>query len=469
VLIERSLAAMLLARCAAMIALAAVALAATQQPHHRTLVLVEDMGIQFTHSAFFGSLKGAFPSAMVSSIVACVLTVGGAMVVWWCAARGHELAFRMADNANLALTRYGERLYDNLIIFAPSVEEFGGDVSVQSILQFIDDGGNVLVGASSTIGSPLRELASDCGVEFDEEKTFVIDHLHYDVSDPDGQHTLIVADDLSSNKLLVGDAVGKPVLFRGVGMTFDAANPLAMTVLRGSPSSYSFFPDEKMKEFPHAVGKNTLLVVAVQARNNARMVFSGSIEMFSDQLFSVSAKAVGSAASTPSGNKVFSEALSAWNFKEVGVLRARNVAHKLQGGESTPAFYTIKEDIEYRIVIEELRNGQWVPYVADDVQLEFVRIDPHVRTTLKYLGHGTYGTEFVAPDVYGIFQFKVDYKRRGYTYLFSTVETPVRPLRHNQYERFLLAAYPYYVSALSMLAGLFLFSLVFLYHKDKTN
>ena len=29
----------------------------------------------------------------------------------------------------------------------------------------------------------MRELASECGVEFDEEKTAVIDHLNYDVSD----------------------------------------------------------------------------------------------------------------------------------------------------------------------------------------------------------------------------------------------------------------------------------------------
>lgn len=33
-------------------------------------------------------------------------------------------------------------------------------------------------------GDPIRELGSECGVEFDEEKTAVIDHHNYDVSDP---------------------------------------------------------------------------------------------------------------------------------------------------------------------------------------------------------------------------------------------------------------------------------------------
>lgn len=35
------------------------------------------------------------------------------------------------------------------------------------------------------VGDPLRELGSECGVEFDEDKTAVIDHISHDVSDLD--------------------------------------------------------------------------------------------------------------------------------------------------------------------------------------------------------------------------------------------------------------------------------------------
>ena len=38
-------------------------------------------------------------------------------------------------------------------------------------------------------------------------------------------------------------------------------------------------------QYPHAVGKNTLLIAALQARNNARVMFLGSIEFFSDEFF----------------------------------------------------------------------------------------------------------------------------------------------------------------------------------------
>lgn len=45
--------------------------------------------------------------------------------------RGHELTVKVADDPSLQLSRYGEYLYQNLVIFAPGVEEFGGALSVE--------------------------------------------------------------------------------------------------------------------------------------------------------------------------------------------------------------------------------------------------------------------------------------------------------------------------------------------------
>ena len=38
------------------------------------------------------------------------------------------------------------------------------------------------------------------------------------------------------------------------------------------------------------------------------------------------------------------------------------------------------------MVIEMLSEGRWVPFNGHDIQLEFVRIDPFVRTYLKKNG-----------------------------------------------------------------------------------
>lgn len=57
-----------------------------------------------------------------------------------------------------------------------------------------------------------------------------------------------------------------------------------------------------------------------------------------------------------------------------------------------------------------------------------------------------------------------------YDGLTSTIflsQVSVRPLQHTQYERFIPSAYPYYASVFSMMAGLFVFSIVFLHMKEK--
>ncbi|WP_411027414.1 hypothetical protein, partial [Salmonella sp. s54925] len=81
--------------------------------------------------------------------------------------------------------------------------------------------------------------------------------------------------------------------------------------------------------------------------------------------------------------------------------------------------------------------------------------------------NGKFVVRFTLPDVYGVFTFKVDYLRVGYSFLHSRNQVSVRPLEHTQYERFIVSAFPYYASAFSMMAGLFLFSFVFLYHSDE--
>lgn len=404
-----------------------------------TLVLLDNLAIRETHSTFFKSLTD----------------------------RGFTLTYRSADDSNLVLAKYGQYLYKNLIIFAPSVEEFGGSLNVEAITKFIDEGGNVLVAGSTNSADILRELTAECGFEMDEEGAAVIDHLNYDVKDQ-GKHTLIVADtsNLLEASMIVGAKKTTPFLYRGTGLIADKENPLVLEVLTASSTAYSYKPDSPIEEYPHAVGKNTVLIAALQARNNARIVVSGSLDFFSDEFFSAPVqKALGGQIYHKSGNQDLSEAITGWVFKEEGVLRVGKVSHHKAGEKEAPQFYTITETMVYEIEIEKLEKDKWVPFDAQDIQLEFVRIDPFVRTTLKRDADGTFRAEFKIPDVYGVYQLKVDYTRVGYTFLNSATQVSVRPLEHTQYERFIISAYPYYASAFSMMAGVFIFSILFLHFR----
>lgn len=87
--------------------------------------------------------------------------------------------------------------------------------------------------------------------------------------------------------------------------------------------------------------------------------------------------------SPTSGNEELVKTLSAWCFHERGVLRLSNIRHHLVKDGSQPQAYTVTDEVEYLANIEEYAQGQWRPYDGKDVQLEFVRIDPFVRTFMK--------------------------------------------------------------------------------------
>ena len=90
---------------------------------------------------------------------------------------------------------------------------------------------------------------------------------------------------VKSSKLSDLSAVG-PILFKGVAHRLTGRNPLAVSVLNGYDSTFSF--DSTILNGivdPNSpfVGSNVALVSALQTRNNARIVFSGSVDMFSDR------------------------------------------------------------------------------------------------------------------------------------------------------------------------------------------
>eukprot|EP00401_Gymnodinium_catenatum_P061322 CAMPEP_0117593954 /NCGR_PEP_ID=MMETSP0784-20121206/72920_1 /TAXON_ID=39447 /ORGANISM="" /LENGTH=54 /DNA_ID=CAMNT_0005395935 /DNA_START=14 /DNA_END=175 /DNA_ORIENTATION=- len=54
------------------------------------------------------------------------------------------------------------------------------------------------------------------------------------------------------------------------------------------------------------------------------------------------------------------------------------------------------------MIVEEFSNGKWQPFSADDMQMEFVMLDPYVRKTMTCEPEsGRFTAVFTAPDSYG--------------------------------------------------------------------
>ncbi|KAE8725631.1 Dolichyl-diphosphooligosaccharide--protein glycosyltransferase 48 kDa subunit [Hibiscus syriacus] len=295
----------------------------------------------------------------------------------------------------------------------------------------------------------------------------VIDHTGYAVSETEGDHTLIASDDFIKSDVILGSKkITAPVLFQGIGHSLNPVNSLVLKVLSASPSAYSANPKSKLSTPPSLMGSAISLVSVVQARNNARILISGSLSIFSNRFLRSGVQKVGSTTKNKkSGNEQFLTELSKWVFHERGHLKAVDVKHHKVGETDEPALYRINDDLMFSVEIYEWSGSSWEPYVSDDVQVQFYMMSPYILKTLSNNKKGLYYTSFKVPDVYGVFQFKVEYQKLGYTSLSLAKQIPVRPYRHNEYERFIPTAYPYYGAAFSTMAGFFIFSFVHLYSK----
>lgn len=406
-------------------------------------------------------------------------------------ARGHVLTFHQAEATDIELTQYGEYLFDNIIVFAPKADGFGS-IDADDITEFVRSGHNLVVAAAKETSDSIRELTEHFGVEIDHKGTEVIDHFEKEESlDVTHQHTTVLAKEAIQSPAVLGAFVGQaaahPVLFRGVGHTISSDNVLAVRILRGNPTSYSYFPNKAIGD-PAALhmGQEALLVSAIQGRNNARVLVAGSVDMFSNLFFGQLLQ------DQSTGNRQFCAEVSKWALGEAGVLRFRDITHHKSDGTPPDVIlhekerpdlpqslfpdpeltrnslvYRIKDEIVYSMVVEEFRDGSWQPFAADDMQMEFVMLDAYVRKTMVAdKATGIVQTTFTAPDTYGIFKFRILYRRTGYSVLHAETQVSIRPFKHNEYERFILSAYPYYSSAFSAAAAFFIFSLFFLFSSD---
>lgn len=406
----------------------------------RVLVLVDDFATKSSHSLYFQSLTE----------------------------RGYELDIKLADDPSLALQSYGVYHYDALILFAPKVESLGGSIDTAAIMDFVDNDHDLILAAGTTTSEAIRELATECGADFDEyQQAVVIDHIKYAVTKLGCDHSLIAADNLIVSPVILGsEGIKEPILYRGIGHTLNPTSQLGTKILSASPSAFSGKPDAEITDLPNLVGSSIGLVSVVQGRNNARILISGSLELFSNKFFESAVQQSGSDIKhEKSGNQQFAVELTKWTLHERGHLKAENVNHHKIGETNEPSMYRISDNASYSLEIHEWNGKEWQPYQADDVQLQFYMMSPYVLKTLSHDGKGLFFTEFQIPDVYGVFQFKVEHNRLGYTSLNLAKQIPVRPFRHDEYERFILSAFPYYGASFSTMIAFFVFGIVFLYHK----
>ncbi|KAG1725842.1 Dolichyl-diphosphooligosaccharide--protein glycosyltransferase subunit WBP1 [Suillus lakei] len=368
--------------------------------------------------------------------------------------RGYNLTFRAPKDASPAITDYGVPNYDHVIFFAPDTKSYAQDITPQSLVGLLSQNTNLLI-ALSPKQTPLTSLATEFSLILPPPETPLISH-HPARSEPP---TTIPVPIPSSASPVLSPGI-PPIWFSGAPHALGST-PMLIPILRAPAESFAADPtsdsdadavvaaSEKGGEGLWA-GSQMGLVTGFQTNVNSRVVFAGGVKMFSDEYARKTLPDGGYA-----GNALLARDVAMWVFQEKLTLRIDGVGHHRVNESAAPEMYTTNDEI---VSCLHLSTD------IDDLQLEFTMLDPHIRTSLPAVpgSPGTYQVQFRAPDRHGVFKFVLNWKRKGYSYLESSTTVPVVPPRHDQYPRFLSAAWPYYAGAISTSVGFFLFAALWL-------
>jgi len=243
-----------------------------------------------------------------------------------------ELEFKTVDDPSIKLTNFGEYLYSNIILFAPTfTEDFSKttEIKVASLLKFFDDGHDLMIFGSKESGNFLRKLVTEFGVDFDNYDTEVKDslYLHHlkDSLNPDlismKRDSIIT----TKNTINISAVTRQPkgyILYEGLGMDIDQNNNYVFPILKADENSYSIDPKTR-RIFGN--GEKIKLVTGYQARNNRRVVISGSTSLCSNKFYFLSSNDGTKPQASP--NALFCQDMLNWNFQRSGVLKYENVKH----------------------------------------------------------------------------------------------------------------------------------------------
>lgn len=218
-------------------------------------------------------------------------------------------------------------------------------------------------------------------------------------------------------------------------------------------------------------GSDITLVAGYQSRYNQRVIISGSTELCTDDFISLSLSQESDYTQSP--NWILCKNMLDWNFQQKSVLKAENLFHELankslfESGHQNSQEYKLKDYIYMSLDLYEKVEGKWVPFLADDIQFQFIMLHPYWRVFLKHRQDAKYELIFRAPDWNGVYKFLVDYNRFGYTRLVIEDTAPVRVYRHDEFPRYLPLAFPYYLSVFTILAGTIIFTAMIM-HLDSS-
>jgi len=216
-------------------------------------------------------------------------------------------------------------------------------LSPQSLLPLLKKKVNVLIALSPTL-TPMTSFAAEFGLTLPPPDTPLISHFP-SRNAPVG--TLQIPLPTDSNILTSGTA---PILFNGINFAMSP-NPMLFPIISAPAESFATdtTKDDEAEILLEAsnkggeglwAGSSMGVVAGFQTKSGARVVWAGSVDMFSDKF--AAGKLVGGEVA---GNQVAVQDISKWAFQESLVLRIDAVEHHRVGETEPRETYTTNDKV----------------------------------------------------------------------------------------------------------------------------
>eukprot|EP00127_Corallochytrium_limacisporum_P006244 Clim_evm3s223 gene=Clim_evmTU3s223 len=367
---------------------------------------------------------------------------------------GHDVVVRTDA---IDLMEFGVPKYDNAVwVGSGRVQKF----PYKQATEFVDAGGNLNIAVHGHVPSnELRLFARFVGVELDEAGTQVVDIDHDAFSSGTSTHISAAALNQQVPATIRSYSTipsGGDIEYVGMGMLLPNDAILAFPILSAPATAVSTFTDRGAIVQSMAVGEKLVLVAGMEARNGARVIMSGSSQFLLD----------GSISRSPNAMPLLAKGMLEWAFRESGVLTITDMVHAPRGETEPLQVYVHGQEIRVSCRFKERRHGHEIPYTADDIQFELIRVDPYYVINMQHQGDGIYVVDLKLPDVNGIYKARIAYRRFGLGEVSETQTVIIRPVATTMYERFIVDAYPYYLSAAMVMVASTLITVVVIYHPD---
>eukprot|EP00177_Eucheuma_denticulatum_P007481 GFKZ01013622.1.p1 GENE.GFKZ01013622.1~~GFKZ01013622.1.p1 ORF type:complete len:432 (-),score=70.87 GFKZ01013622.1:377-1672(-) len=361
-----------------------------------------------------------------------------------------------ASTSSIPLVSDGEYLYGTVILLCPTAAKMDRRLPLASLLRFLDAGNNLFAVSAHGYSDYMSKVVEAMGVDLDNKHHRVIDHQHVAELLDDGSRTFVHAGGVVESEYLFGEGkiAGGDVVFSGPGATLFKDNELVDAVVWGSGSAYSVGGDKAMVRVPRAVGSGCVFGAAVGMRTGGRAGYWGSLEALGNE-------AMGKYERHGTGMRSF----LGWSMGEGGKLRVGRRRWEVLDADGRMEV-RVGDVVRFEVEVEEMVGGEWRAWEGGDMQVELGMLNVWARKRLVKAEGSWMRAEILVPDRIGVYSFRVEYWRVGMGAVSLREEVPVRPFLHNEYERFIGMAGPYYAGAFSMLVGVWLMSLVVLWGGD---